>query len=398
MAIEDFGMMDPAGVASRIAFEYDGDKKKIARAVQNGILPADAAMMAGMFIDRTIMSNMKPPTTTAFEDVMGTGQADQMGQMAMAPAGMDGAPDMGGGMGVADLPVPDEMMPGYAGGGIVAFAGPEGSLVEEDPLLKDLERLYEFRKTRRESLPSEQREAMRTYYGGASERAQKQAERDKYMTLLEFASALGSSKSPRFTQALAEAGGKVAPSMREAEKARRAIEESGMKGLFDLEASERAEMLKDFEGAESIAARRAGTSNARERVSAYVAAQQELIKAGKRPAASIAQLTNEGWTKQAEEAGMAGPRAETQAYTAQIAAGTYASKERERNKRIYDRARIPITENTDPKQAERIRAAQEEVRKIEADISRVTGILGGGQSAPAGGGGGTSGWGELRVR
>ena len=389
MAIEDFGMMDPAGVASRIAFEYDGDKKKIARAVQNGILPADAAMMAGMFIDRTIMSNMKPPTTTAFEDVMGTGQADQMGQMAMAPAGMGGAPDMGGGMGVADLPVPDEMMPGYAGGGIVAFAGPEGSLVEEDPLLKDLERLYEFRKTRRESLPSEQREAMRTYYGG---------ERDKYMTLLEFASALGSSKSPRFTQALAEAGGKVAPSMREAEKARRAIEESGMKGLFDLEASERAEMLKDLEGAESIAARRAGTSNARERVSAYVAAQQELIKAGKRPAASIAQLTNEGWTKQAEEAGMAGPRAETQAYTAQIAAGTYASKERERNKRIYDRARIPITENTDPKQAERIRAAQEEVRKIEADISRVTGILGGGQSAPAGGGGGTSGWGELRVR
>ena len=388
MAIEDFGMMDPAGVASRIAFEYDGDKKKIARAVQNGILPADAAMMAGMFIDRTIMSNMKPPTTTAFEDVMGTGQADQMGQMAMAPAGMDGAPDMGGGMGVADLPVPDEMMPGYAGGGIVAFAGPEGSLVEEDPLLKDLERLYEFRKTRRESLPSEQREAMRAYYGGASERAQKQAERDKYMTLLEFASALGSSKSPRFTQALAEAGGKVAPSMREAEKGRRAIEESGMKGLFDLEASERAEMLKDFEGAETLAGRRLASEKdlrADKYVKRFVAAAQLDPKLKNLPREQLEIMAER---ELLNLQGMAGPRAETQAYSAQIAAGNYASKERERNKRIYDRARIPITENTDPKQAERIRAAQEEVRKIEEDIRRVTGILGGGQSAPAGGGGG----------
>lgn len=385
MAIENISMMDPAGVAARIALEYDGDKKKIANAVQNGILPADAAMMAGMFIDRTIRSNMKPPTTTAFEDVMG---ADQMGQMAMAPAGMGGAPDTGG-MGVADLPVPDEMMPGYAGGGIVAFAGPEGSLVEEDdPLLRDLNKLYEFRKTRRESLPSEQREAMRTYYGGASERAQKQAERDKYMTLLEFASALGSSKSPRFTQALAEAGGKIAPSMREAEKGRRAIEESGMKGLFDLEASERAEMLKDFEGAESIAARRAGTSNARERVSAYVAAQQELIKQGKRSPASTTQLANEGWTKYAEEAGMAGSRAATQAYGAGVTAADYARKVREDNKRDYDLAKREITKDTGPQLANRIRAAQEKVKQLEAEINRVTGFMGGGQSAPAGGGGG----------
>lgn len=388
MAIEDFGMMDPAGVASRIAFEYDGDKKKIARAVQNGILPADAAMMAGMFIDRTIMSNMKPPTTTAFEDVMGTGQADQMGQMAVAPAGMDGAPDMGGGMGVADLPVPDEMMPGYAGGGIVAFAGPEGSLVEEDPLIKDLERLYEFRKTRRESLPKEQREAMRTYYGGASERAQKQAERDKWTNILDFASALASSKSPRFTTALGEAGARLAPGIRESDKSRRAIEESGMKGLFDLEMGERAEMLKDLEGAESIAARRAGTSNARERVSAYVAAQQELIKAGKRPAASIAQLTNEGWTKQAEEAGMAGPRAATQAYGAGVTAADYARRVRDDNKRDYQLAKREITKDTSPELANRIRAAQEKVQQLEAEINRVTGFMGGGQSAPAGGGGG----------
>ena len=387
MAIKDISMMTPV----EIAFEYDGDKKAIGRAVQNGLIPADVAMMAGMFVDRAIMSNMKAPTTTAFEDVMG---ADQMGQMAMAPAGlgaasgMSGAPDTGGGMGVADLPVPDEMMPGYAGGGIVAFAGPEGSLVEEDPLLKDLERLYEFRKSRRESLPKEQRTAMRDYYLGAGQRAEKQAERDKWTSILDFASALASSKSPRFTTALGEAGAKVSPGIRESDKNRRAIEEAGMKGLFDLEMGERAEMLKDLEGAESIAARRAGTSNARERVSAYVAAQQELIKQGKRSPASTTQLANEGWTKYAEEAGMAGPRAATQAYGAGVTAADYARKVREDNKRDYDLAKREITKNTGTELANRIRAAQEKVKQLEAEINRVTGFMGGGQSAPAGGGGG----------
>jgi len=393
MAIKDISMMTPV----EIAFEYDGDKKAIGRAVQNGLISPDIGMMAGMFVDRTIMSNMKPPATTAFEDVMGADQMGQMGQMAMAP---DMAPaGMGGG--VADLPVPEEMMPGYAGGGIVAFAGPEGSLVEEeekDPLIKDLEKYYEFRKARREQLPDTQREAMRTYYGGASERAQKQAERDKYMTLLEFASALGSSKSPRFTQALAEASGRVAPSMREAEKSRRAMEEASMKGLFDIESAERAEMLKDFEGAEGLAARKIASEKdlrADRFVKRFVAAARLDPKLKGIPQEQLEIMAEREFLNLQ---GMAGPRAQTQAYGASVTAADYARKVREDNKRDYSLAQREITRDTSPELAKRIRDAQANVQRLEAEINRVTGFMGGGQSAPAGGGGGTSGWGELRVR
>ena len=81
-----------------------------------------------------------------------------------------------------------------------------------------------------------------------------------------------------------------------------------------------------------------------------------------------------------------------------VTAADYARKVREDNKRDYDLAKREITEKTGTELANRIRAAQEKVRQLEAEINGVTGFMGGGQSAPAGGGGGTSGWGELRVR
>ena len=134
----DMSMMSPATVA----LKYDGNKQKIAAAVQAGLINPTVGVMAGMFIDRMRAGAAQEQAgqTTVEQDVLGapapqtpaglgaTPQAQQLAQgqeRAMAAVPPSGA-------GVAALPVDERMIPGgegYAGGGIVAFAGEDGSFL-----------------------------------------------------------------------------------------------------------------------------------------------------------------------------------------------------------------------------------------------------------------------------
>jgi hypothetical protein len=152
----------------QIAKDYGGDKQKIAQAMQMGIIDPTAGTLAGMFIDkmRSAAQQEQAPQQTVAQQVFappapqpmpqqapagvppmappgapaGLGATPEAAAMGMAPPSM-GAPSMGaipgmaeGGMvgpydgGLSDLPVPDGMFDepsngGYAGGGLIAFAG-----------------------------------------------------------------------------------------------------------------------------------------------------------------------------------------------------------------------------------------------------------------------------------
>jgi hypothetical protein len=175
METKPFSIQSPEAIAK----EYGGNKQKIAQAMQMGIIDPTAGMLAGMFIDRmraaaqqeqvpeqTIAQQVfAPPAPPAPPAPMGappagppaglgaTPEAAQMMappmeqpmgmappmEQAMAPPPMEQPMGMAeGGMvppymnngGLAELPVPEDMFSepnngGYAGGGIVAFAGGE---------------------------------------------------------------------------------------------------------------------------------------------------------------------------------------------------------------------------------------------------------------------------------
>ena len=153
-----------------IAKEYAGNKQMIAQAAQMGVVDPTAAVLAGMFIDRMrsaqIMEGGQQPTVA--QQVLGAPQpaapapaglgatpqaaamppmptAPQMGipPQEMAPQEMpaeempmmaDGGmvPPYASGGGLSDVPLPDGMFDepsnggfgdGYAGGGMIAFAG-----------------------------------------------------------------------------------------------------------------------------------------------------------------------------------------------------------------------------------------------------------------------------------
>lgn len=145
-----------------IAMEYGGNKQKIAQAMQLGVVDPTAGVLAGMFIDRMRSAQMQEqaPQTTVAQQVMGgappapptapsgglgaTPQAappmapPQMGpapEAAMAPpqeAMPEEAPMGMAEGGIVGIDIPDTMYDepsnggfddGYAGGGLVAFAG-----------------------------------------------------------------------------------------------------------------------------------------------------------------------------------------------------------------------------------------------------------------------------------
>ena len=164
-----------------IAKDYGGNKQKIAQAMQMGVVDPTAGVLAGMFIDRmrSAQAQEMAPQSSVAQQIMAPPPppgAPPMGGMPPgappmgappAPAGlgatpeaaMMGAPPMGDmgppmgappmgdmppgapPMGMADgglaaLPISDYMFDepdngGYAGGGIVAFAG--SGEVEEEP-------------------------------------------------------------------------------------------------------------------------------------------------------------------------------------------------------------------------------------------------------------------------
>ena len=123
----------------KVALKYDGNKQKIAAAVQAGVLNPTVGVMAGMFIDRMRAAAAKEQAapTTVEQDVLapaGLGATPQAQQLAQTQErAMQILPPQE--QGLASLPVDESMIPGgegYAGGGIVAFA--DGDLVRgSDP-------------------------------------------------------------------------------------------------------------------------------------------------------------------------------------------------------------------------------------------------------------------------
>ena len=120
-----------------LATKYD--KQQLARMAQMGLVGAEDAVMAGLMIDRIAQTAMKPPTTTVAQDVLGPRPQMQQGPQGVAglqqapgaPQGPEAAPQ-----GVAGLP---SNLPRMAHGGMVAFAGDEGSLVG-DPYGNEMKR------------------------------------------------------------------------------------------------------------------------------------------------------------------------------------------------------------------------------------------------------------------
>ena len=131
-----------------IAKEYGGNKQKIAKAAQMGLLDPTAAVLAGMFIDRMRGAQEQeqvPQQTVAQQTFAPTPPAPAP---APAPAPMQGpqralgatpqAPQMAamqqqmaprpGVRGIDRIPVNPDMMPSAAGGGLVAFADGGGVL------------------------------------------------------------------------------------------------------------------------------------------------------------------------------------------------------------------------------------------------------------------------------
>jgi soluble lytic murein transglycosylase-like protein len=104
-------------------------KPQLAQMAQMGQIDPTTAVMAGMMIDRIVMDNVKAPTSTVAEDIMGGGPAPvgtfgqpQPQQMGMAQPQQ--APQRGQTGGLEALPIPDNMYndESFAGGGMVAFA------------------------------------------------------------------------------------------------------------------------------------------------------------------------------------------------------------------------------------------------------------------------------------
>jgi hypothetical protein len=148
METKAYGIQSPESLAK----EYGGNKQKIAKAVQLGILDPTAAVLAGMFIDRVrnaAQEEQGPQTTVAQQVLGGPPPAPpqgppQAGLQAAAPAPMRMA--YGGQVGVSNnqvpapamergldgIPIPDNMFD-YAGGGMVAFGsggGPKEKWIE----------------------------------------------------------------------------------------------------------------------------------------------------------------------------------------------------------------------------------------------------------------------------
>ena len=120
-----------------LATKYD--KQQLAHMAQMGLVGPEDAVMAGLMIDRIAQTAMKPPTTTVAQDVLGP--RPQMQQAPQGVAGLQQAPGAPQGpeaapQGVAGLP---SNLPHMAHGGMVAFAGDEGSLVG-DPYGNEMNR------------------------------------------------------------------------------------------------------------------------------------------------------------------------------------------------------------------------------------------------------------------
>ena len=292
METRPFSIQSPEAIAK----EYGGNKQKIAQAMQMGIIDPTAGMLAGMFIDRmrSAAQQEQVPQQTIAQQVFalpappappapmgappagppaGLGATPEAAQMmappmeqpmgmappmqqAMAPPPMEQPMGMAaGGMlppymnsgGLADLPVPDTMFDepkngGYAGGGIVAFAG--GEYIQEAPADEEItvnEPGYGFGSTFEKNMALTQKYApQQNKYGDkltsfyeaemSPEAQKKRRNEDIGSFLMNFGGNLASTPGP-FLSAAGKSLVATAPMLREASKERRAEQRDAIKTL-----------------------------------------------------------------------------------------------------------------------------------------------------------------------
>jgi hypothetical protein len=238
-------MMSPKEIATK----YGGDKRKIARAVQNGLIDATSAAMAGMLIDRirAAAAQEQQPDTTVFEDTVGR-----------RPLPYD-RPEVPSG-GVAALPV-DESMYDMAGGGIVAFADRgEVDLNEitkeinqasgrggEDNLGRAREYVDLYRQLYGDVKRGPASEELTKYLEGYGPRAQELASKQRAATGLAMAAELLGTRGG-LSKALSAAGKVGAPGLQKAVEMEYSAKEKALRDRAGLEEKGRLEELEAIKG------------------------------------------------------------------------------------------------------------------------------------------------------
>lgn len=274
----------------QIAKDYSGNKRKIAEAMQMGILDPTAGTLAGMFIDRmrSAAQQEAAPRQTVAQQVFappappappaGLGATPQapaappMGAMPpmgaappqampapqgempmMAEGGM--VPPYASGGGLSDVPLPDGMFDepsnggygdGYAGGGMVAFAA--GDVVDADEDGDGSPDTY-FGYNYKDPMANAARDAQlfgvpETKYANEYEadllkRRSPEAmkagrKKDINMALIEAGIAMANTPGS-LLQSATRGIGAALPGFKAAEKERRAEEREIQKGLIDIE-------------------------------------------------------------------------------------------------------------------------------------------------------------------
>lgn len=245
--MRDMNMMSPQEIATK----YGGDKRKIAQAVQNGLLDPTAAAMAGMLIDRirAAAAQEQQPQTTVAEDALGGRPMPY--ERPEVPSG-----------GVAALPV-DESMYNMAGGGIVAFAGEDGSEVDlnaitsqinkesgrggEDNLGRAREYVDLYRQLYGDVRRGPASEELTRYLEGYGPRAQELASKQRAATGLAMAAELLGTRGG-LSKALSAAGKVGAPGLQKAVEMEYAAKEKALRDRAGLEEKGRLEELEAIKG------------------------------------------------------------------------------------------------------------------------------------------------------
>jgi len=154
-----------------IAKEYGGNKQKIAKAAQMGLLDPTAAVLAGMFIDRMrgAQAQEQVPQQTVAQQTFAPMQGPQqaLGATPQAPQMMAMQQQMAprpGIAGVNQIPTNPNMMPSAAGGGLVAFATGDrvsDGMSEEDRARLERERFKKLQDYNQNVVPRLQAETDR---------------------------------------------------------------------------------------------------------------------------------------------------------------------------------------------------------------------------------------------
>ena len=282
-----------------IAMEYGGNKRKIAQAMQLGVVDPTAGVLAGMFIDRMRAAQLQEqaPQATVAQQVMGgappvppTAPSGGLGAtpqaappMAPAQGGMPPeaamAPPQGapvgmaeGGMvppyaaggGLSDAPIPDGMFDepsnggfgdGYAGGGLVAF-GPGGEVSFEEDFDATFgkkgqpEELsyygYSLDPRKNMDIAREMMGIPESKYSGMLEKdlletldpaaMEKRRKGRMWGALADIGFRLAASSNPDFFGALGEAGMGALPAAQQAKQLEKSDQRYARKALADLEA------------------------------------------------------------------------------------------------------------------------------------------------------------------